>query len=58
MESLGDALIFYTLEANPDHWQFEMDYADRDKTVFTSHHERFRFSRKLFGLHDTPGTFQ
>lgn len=48
--SLGDTLIFSTLDANRGFWQVEIDDADRDKQGFTSYHALFRLSIGLFGL--------
>ena len=37
IDSLGDAVIFSTLEFNSDYWQIPMSDEDRDKTAFVSH---------------------
>jgi hypothetical protein len=37
LDSLGDAKIFSTLDANSGYWHLEMAEADREKTTFTSH---------------------
>lgn len=38
IDSLGDATVFSTLDANSGYWQVEIEESDRDKTAFTSHH--------------------
>lgn len=58
IDSLADATIFTTLDANSGHWQIEIREEDKDKTTFTSHHGLFRFTRMPFGLKNAPGTFQ
>lgn len=58
IEALCYALIFSSLDANFEFWQFEIDTADRDKTVLTSHTRLFRFSKMVFGLQKAPSTFQ
>ena len=58
IDSLGDANVFTTLDANCGYWQIEIDEDDRDKTAFTSHWGLFRFKRMPFGLKNAPGTFQ
>lgn len=37
IDSLGDAAIFTSLDANSGYWPIEMDETDKDKTNFTSH---------------------
>jgi hypothetical protein len=43
IDSLGDAVVFWTLDANSGYWQVSMHPDDRDKTTFTCHVGTFRF---------------
>jgi hypothetical protein len=36
IESLGEAVVFTTLDCNSGYWQIPVDPADREKTAFTS----------------------
>ena len=58
IDSLGDATVFTTLDANSGYWQVEMAEEDRDKTTFVSHYGMYRFIRMPFGLTNAPATFQ
>lgn len=57
-DSLVDAAIFTTIDANSGYCEVEIDEADRDRTTFTSHHGLYRFIRMPFGLKNVQGTFQ
>jgi hypothetical protein len=50
IDSLGDAVIFSTLDTNSGYWQVSMHSDDRDKPTFTCHVDTFRFKRMPFGL--------
>jgi hypothetical protein len=43
IDSLGDAVVFTTLEFNSGYWQIPVHPEDRDKTTFTSHYVIYRF---------------
>ena len=58
IDSLGDATIFTTLDANSGYWQLPLDPDDRDKSTFTTFLGTFRFLRMRFGLRNAPATFQ
>lgn len=57
IESLGDAMIFYSLDENSRYWKAEAFEGDRDKTTFATHHETFRFKRISFDLKNAPSMF-
>jgi Reverse transcriptase (RNA-dependent DNA polymerase) len=58
IDSLGDAVVFSTLDANSGYWQVSVHPDHRDKTTFTCHVGTFRFKRMPFGLRNAPLTFQ
>jgi Reverse transcriptase (RNA-dependent DNA polymerase) len=58
IDSIGEAVIFTTLDCNSGYWQIPIDPIDMDKTAFTSHHGLYRFTRLPFGLRNAPGFFQ
>lgn len=58
MYSLGDANIFTTLDCSRRFLQIRINDNDVSKTVFTCHKGHFQFTRLLFGLSDSPASFQ
>ena len=58
LDSLGEAMIFTTLDCNSGYWQIPIAECDRDKTTFTTHMGTFRHLRMPFGLRNAPATFQ
>jgi len=58
LDSLGDATVFSTLDANSGYWQIQLDETAKDLTSFTSHFGLFRYTRMPFGLKNAPATFQ
>lgn len=58
IESLGDAVVFTSFNADNGYWQCEVDESYRDKTTFTSHMGLFRYIRMPSGVMNAPATFQ
>ena len=58
LDSLGDAEIFPPLDCNAGYWQVPYAPKERHKTTFTSYLGTFRYTRRPFGLCNTPATFQ
>lgn len=58
VDSMKEATLLLTLDANLRYWQIESSTRDRHKTAFTSHHGLHRFTGLLFGLKNDPATFQ
>ena len=58
MDSLGEARIFTTLDANCGYWQIPVHEDDQHKTAFVTHVGLFEYKRMPFGLTNAPATFQ
>ena len=58
IDSLGDVIVFTTLDCNSGYWQVEIAEEDRDKTTFASHSGLYRFLRMPFSLKNAPAIFQ
>jgi Reverse transcriptase (RNA-dependent DNA polymerase) len=58
LDSLGDAVIFSTMDCNSGYWQIPISEEDRDKMAFVTHKGLHRFTRMPFGLSNAPATFQ
>lgn len=57
-DTLGEAEIFSTVDANSGYWQILIAPEDAHKTAFITHQGLFEFTRMPFGLTGAPGTYQ
>ena len=57
IDSLGDAQIFSTLDANPGYWQSPSAREGKEKTTFTTHFGTYTFTRMPFRLRNEPATY-
>lgn len=55
IDSLGNAIIFSTLDTNRGYWQVKIKHIDRHKAAFTAHHGQFEVSRIPFEVCNAPG---
>ena len=58
IDSLGDATVFTTLDANSGYWQIPLAEKDREKSAFVCHAGLYQYLRMPFGLTNAPATFQ
>ncbi|CAN8069586.1 unnamed protein product [Agarophyton chilense] len=58
IDSLGEANVFTTLDANSGYGQVPVAEEDQYKTAFACHAGLYRFKRMPFGLTNAPATFQ
>lgn len=56
--SIGDEIVFTTLDENYGYWPASIDKRDSKRTAFTSNNVLYRFIRMTFGLKNAPDTFQ
>lgn len=57
-DTLGDAPIFWSLDADWEYWKIPIDDAEKGKATLKSHYETYKFSHMPNGLTNSPGTFQ
>lgn len=58
IDSLGEAPVLCTMDANSLYRQVEIENGDRDKTAFTSHHRLYSLVRMPFPLRNAPRKLQ
>jgi len=58
LDLLRDAQFFSTLDCNAGYWQIPLAGEDKPETAFTCHCGTYQCTRLLFGLYNTPATFQ
>ncbi|CAN8070819.1 unnamed protein product, partial [Agarophyton chilense] len=58
IDSLGEANVFTTLDANSGYWKVPIAEEDQDKTAFACLVGLYRFKRMPFGFRNEPATFQ
>lgn len=58
IDSIADAVIFWTLDVKSSNWQLAIEGTDRSKTVFTLHYGLYRLSRMPYKICSALGTFQ
>lgn len=58
IESLGEATVLSTVDANSVYWQIEIYEQDRGETASSSQHGLHRFFRIPFGQKNSSAIFQ
>lgn len=58
LDSLGEAVVFSTLDCNAGYWQIPLAEEDKHLTAFTCHKGTWQCLRLPFGLCNAPATFQ
>ena len=58
LESLAGSKLFSTLDLAAEYWQVEVEEEDKKKTAFSTMQGHFEFNAMLFGLTNSPATFQ
>ena len=58
LNSLAGAKYFSTLDLMSEYWQVKVHPDDREKTAFITKYSTYKFNIMLFGLCNTPATFQ
>ena len=58
LDTLGGAKYFSTVDLISGCWQVEVDDRDKEETAFSTGQGHYEFNVMLFGLSNTPATFQ
>ena len=58
IDSLGEAKVFCTLDANSGYWQIEVVPEDKEKTTFTTHFGTNAFTRIPFWFKNVLAKYQ
>lgn len=58
IDSLGNARMFFILDAKWWYWHSKMDEQDLERIAFISHHGPHRFTPMPFSKKNAPSTFQ
>jgi len=58
LDSLGDAILFTSLDCKAGYWQVSLRKAEQEKTAFKKHCGTYHWLSMPFGLTNAPATFQ